>query len=145
MVGNAEYRIPIIGPVVLAAFVDVGMNRILFPNQLAMEPTRLNDLNAMFPTAAFGGKAVVIDSTQKPRMSTGLELQVMLPMVNAPFRFYWAYNPVTLREWIQPPIVADRSQFANQATFLRSVAQFGRPYPWFEKQSMFRFTISRTF
>ena len=145
MVGNAEYRIPIVGPVVLAAFVDVGMNRILFPNQLAMEPTRLSDLNAMFPTAAFGGQAVVIDSTQKPRMSTGLELQVMLPMVNAPFRFYWAYNPITLREWIQPPIVTDRSQFANQATFLNSLVQFGRPYPWFEKQSMFRFTISRTF
>ncbi len=28
------------------------------------------------------------------RMSTGLELQVILPVVNAPFRLYYAYNPL---------------------------------------------------
>ena len=47
-------------------------------------------------------------------MSTGLELQVMLPVVNAPFRLYWAYNPSIVREYLQPPIVADRSFFPNQ-------------------------------
>ena len=31
-----------------------------------------------------------------PRMSTGLEVQVFLPMINAPFRVYWAYNPLRL-------------------------------------------------
>ena len=29
-------------------------------------------------------------------MSTGLELQVFLPIINAPFRVYWAYNPLRL-------------------------------------------------
>ena len=28
------------------------------------------------------------------RMSTGAELQVILPVVNAPFRLYYAYNPL---------------------------------------------------
>ncbi len=28
------------------------------------------------------------------RMSTGVELQVILPVVNAPFRLYYAYNPL---------------------------------------------------
>ncbi len=31
-----------------------------------------------------------------PRMSNGAELQVILPIVNAPFRIYYAYNPLRL-------------------------------------------------
>ena len=55
-------------------------------------------------------------------MSTGLELQVLLPVVNAPFRIYWAYNPMIVREYLQPPIVADRSYFPESATFLNAMA-----------------------
>ena len=33
-----------------------------------------------------------------PRMSNGAELQVILPIVNAPFRLYYAYNPLRLYE-----------------------------------------------
>ena len=38
VVGNFEYRIPIVGPVTLALFTDAGVNKILRPNQLTMEP-----------------------------------------------------------------------------------------------------------
>jgi outer membrane protein insertion porin family len=48
-------------------------------------------------------------------------------------------------ENIQPPVVADRSYFANAATFANAVAQFGQPLPFWEKASTFRFTIGRTF
>jgi outer membrane protein insertion porin family len=72
-------------------------------------------------------------------------MQIMMPVVNAPFRFYWAYNPLRTEAFLQPPIVADRSYFPNQATFLNSVALFGQPSPFFEKARTFRFTISRTF
>jgi len=78
-------------------------------------------------------------------MSTGLELQVLLPVVNAPFRLYWAYNPMIVREFLQPPIVSDRSFFPNQQTFINSLASFGQSYPFYEKRSTFRFTIGRTF
>jgi outer membrane protein insertion porin family len=79
-------------------------------------------------------------------MSTGLELQVLLPVVQAPFRVYWAYNPLLVREYLQPPIVADRSMFPNQTTFLNSfVANYGNAYPFLEQHSLFRFTIGRTF
>ena len=37
-VGNFEYRIPIVGPVTLALFSDAGMNKILRPSQLTMNP-----------------------------------------------------------------------------------------------------------
>ncbi len=83
--------------------------------------------------------------TQKVRTSTGLELQVMMPVVNAPFRLYWAYNPTIVQEFLQPPIVVDRASFPNQATFLGALASVGRPFAWFEKRKTFRFTIGRTF
>jgi outer membrane protein insertion porin family len=143
---NAEYRIPIVPNVVtLAPFFDAGVNKILLTNQLTMEPSRVNDLNSQFPQAGFTGKVQIAPGTQKPRASTGLELQVMLPVVNAPFRVYFAYNPSIVRQVLQTPIVADRSAFPNNATFLNSVASFGQAYPFLERRTMFRFTIGRTF
>jgi outer membrane protein insertion porin family len=142
---NFEYRIPIIGPVTLAPFVDAGVDRILLSKELTMDPTRVSDLNALFPSAGFTGRIQIAPGTQKPRVSTGLELQVMLPVVNAPFRVYMAYNPVTVREYLQPPIVADRAFFPNAATFNNAVAAYGQAYSWFEKRDLFRFTIGRTF
>jgi outer membrane protein insertion porin family len=144
-VGNFEYRIPIVGPVTLALFGDAGINKILRANQLTMDPSRVNDLNNQFPQAGFDGLVKIAPGTQKLRVSTGIELQVMLPVVNAPFRLYWAYNPSVVREYLQPPIVADRSSFPNQNTFINSVATFGQAFPYFEKRSTFRFTIGRTF
>src|ERR1035438_10593123 len=88
VVTNFEYRIPIIGPVILPPFVDAGMNRILRPSQLTMDPSRVADLNNQFPQSGFDGKVQIAPGTQRVRVSTGLELQVMLPVVNAPFRLY---------------------------------------------------------
>ncbi len=144
-VGNFEYRIPIFGPVNLAAFFDVGIDRISFPGQLGLNPTRVSELNGLFPQADFSGRAVIAKGTQALRSSTGLELQVMMPVVNAPFRLYWAYNPNLVRQYLQQPIVADRSFFPNEATFQGAVAQFGQAAPFFEKRSTFRFSIGRTF
>jgi outer membrane protein insertion porin family len=121
------------------------MNRILRPSQLTMDPSRVADLNNQFPQAGFDGKVQIAPGTQRIRVSTGLELQVMLPVVNAPFRLYWAYNPSVVRENLQPPIVADRSSFPNQSTFINSVASYGQAYPYMEKRSLFKFTIGRTF
>ena len=70
----------------------------------------------------------------------------MLPVVNAPFRLYFAYNPSVVREYLQPPVVADRSMFPNQATFNQYLVNNNSGlYPFFEKRTMFRFTIGRTF
>jgi outer membrane protein insertion porin family len=142
---NFEYRIKIVGPVTLAPFFDAGVDKILRSNQLTVVSSRVTDLNTQFPQAGFDGLVKIAPGTQRPRASTGLELQVMLPVVNAPFRLYFAYNPSVVREYLQPPIVADRSSFPNNATFLQSVATFGQAYPFFEKRTMFRFTIGRTF
>lgn len=69
-VGNAEYRIPIFGPVTLALFVDLGVNKLSRSSQLVLNPDRVSDLNALFPEAAFPNRAVIATGTQIPRMST---------------------------------------------------------------------------
>ena len=55
--------------------------------------------------ACFGGQSVslpvsllktVPGTNFVPRMSNGAELQVILPIVNAPFRLFYAYNPLRL-------------------------------------------------
>jgi outer membrane protein insertion porin family len=145
LLGNFEYRIPIFGPVVLAAFFDAGVNRITLKEQLRLNPQRVEELNSLFPRAGFERRIPVNSETEKLRMSTGLELQIMMPVVNAPFRFYWAYNPSIVQTYLQPPVVLDRSQFPNQQTFINSVAQWGQATPFFERRKIFRFTISRTF
>lgn len=144
-VTNFEYRIPIVGPVNLAFFFDAGIDRISQPSQLRLNQTRVDELNGIFPQAAFTGRALIAPGTQKMRTSTGIELQVMMPVVNAPFRLYWAYNPTIVQQYLQTPVVADRSYFPNQETFIQSVSLFGQAAPFFEKRKTFRFTIGRTF
>jgi outer membrane protein insertion porin family len=145
LVGNFEYRIPIFGPVTLAAFFDAGMNRLVNTKELEINPERIAQLNAEFPQANFSSKAVVAPGTQKIRASTGLELQVLMPVVNAPFRVYFAYNPWIVRENVQPPIETDRSNFPNEASFLNALSQVGNIYPFNEKRTLFRFSVGRTF
>jgi outer membrane protein insertion porin family len=145
VVTNVEYRIPIFGPVTLAIFADTGIDKLVLPDQLRLDASRVQQLNAQFPQANFDARAIEAPGTEKVRMSTGLEIQVLMPVVNAPFRLYWAYNPSRVSTVLQPPIVADRSYFANNATFLNSIALFGRPIPWVERSSTFRFSIGRTF
>ncbi|MBV8828967.1 MAG: BamA/TamA family outer membrane protein, partial [Acidobacteriaceae bacterium] len=145
VVTNFEYRIPIVGPVTLAPFLDAGVDRISLPSQLGLNAERVQQLNAIFPQADFNARAVLAPGTEKPRVSVGLELQVLMPVVNAPFRLYWAYNLSIVNTILQPPVVADRSFFPNNATYQSALAQFGLATPYNERHSLFRFSIGRTF
>ncbi len=79
---NFEYRVPIAGPLSLAAFYDMGLARV----------TRTESLGN------FGASTVkIIPSTNNAvRGSTGLEVQFILPVVSAPFRLIFAFNPQRL-------------------------------------------------
>jgi len=142
---NYEYRIPLIGPVNLAPFIDVGIDRLTLPSQLGLNPERVTQLNALFPQANFNARAVIAPGTQKPRVSAGLELQVLMPVVNAPFRVYWAYNLSVVNTNLQAPIAADRSFFPNNATYQSALQSFGISNSLDERRHIFRFTIGRTF
>ncbi len=144
---NYEYRIPIIGPVTLAPFVDAGVDRLSLPGQLGLNPDRVNQLNSFFPQASLSSRALIAPGTQKPRVSTGLELQVLMPVVNAPFRLYWAYNLSYVNTNLTAPFIAERSSFPNDATYREAVQLYGSPIPGGldERRSLFRFSIGRTF
>ena len=53
-----------------------------------------------------GNLSPISGTNYQPRMSTGLELQVIMPIVNAPFRVYYAYNPLRMDETV-PPVSPD--------------------------------------
>jgi outer membrane protein insertion porin family len=146
VIGNFEYRIPIVGPVTLALFADGGLDRLLFPSQLHLNPERTQELNQEFPEAGFTGYAYIQPGSQKLRTSTGVEIQVLMPVVNAPFRVYWAYNPTRFEGTLTAPIVADKSYFPNTATYNNALSSIGAVLPYSaERSSMFRFTVGRTF
>jgi outer membrane protein insertion porin family len=84
------------------------------------------------------------------RMSTGLELQVILPVVNAPFRIYYAVNPMRMNTIAMPPeTTITRSMFppggAGDFTYQQAIATYGTGYHLHEPFSTFRFTVATTF
>jgi outer membrane protein insertion porin family len=173
---NLEYRITIFGPVVLAPFVDAGIDPILRRSQLQIASQQYQGLiSTTFGCAQLdaslsqcvGGQTLkqflgqnpspdlsVLSSTNwKPRVSTGLELQMFLPVINAPFRIYWAYNPVRLDTPAnalllgKSPIV--RSMFpagdAGEYTYRQALSVYSPSFLLREPRKTFRFTVATTF
>lgn len=164
LISNIEYRIPIAGPVTLAAFVDTGMNFILRESQLRLSNSAVADINktpfgcpGITNFACSGGQTINVGqnivasahTNYVPRMSTGLELQVIMPIVNAPFRFYYAYNPMRLDTTASPANFVTRSMFpeggAGDFTYQQVLATYGTAYRLREPRKTFRFTVSTTF
>jgi outer membrane protein insertion porin family len=163
--GNLEYRITIAGPVALAPFVDMGVEPILRDSQLKISTQQLDMLNSSIFGCPMldiglnctGGVKQTFSQYLKPlngtnwvpRMSTGLELQVFLPVINAPFRIYWAYNPMRLDTIANSPIPITRSMFpagaAGDYTFQVAKDAYGPPYLLREPRKTFRFTVATTF
>ena len=95
----------------------------------------------------------------KLRASAGIEFVVQLPIINAPFRLYWAYNFDRLEQQIAAPL--SNFQSINYQNLRQSVG----PSLWdsqvlpqlmnfqvntqrinfFEPANTFMFTVSRTF
>ncbi len=182
VIANFEYRITIYGPVALAPFMDVGIDPVLRPSQLEIAQQQYDGVVGQLfgcpqqdlTTATATGTGCtpgsllnpppkqqlqVLGSTNwKPRMSTGLELQMFLPVVNAPFRIYWAYNPLRLDDVATPPIPITAGMFPHTCgptgCFLTSAGAYtyglakNTYAPTFllrEPRKTFRFTVATTF
>jgi outer membrane protein insertion porin family len=165
-VGNFEYRIPIAGPVSMSLFNDIGFDGIIRKSQLSLNPGALSTLQQQYPNADFPNLTIpknleVLPGTNfKPHTSAGVEFVIQLPIVNAPFRFYYAYNYLRLNQTISGPrggfFLSDaqksalppgvfETQIAPQLdTILDSQVQ-RIPAGLIEPKQTFRFTISRTF
>jgi len=143
---NFEYRIPIVGPVELAYFVDAGVPFILYPNQLKFQPNALESINKQFPYFPTPDHLAAVSSTNfKLRSSTGLQLFALLPIVNAPFRLYYGYNWLRLNTVITPPQhLPPMSLFPNEATY-NDALKFFAPLALRDRKGLFGFTVGRTF
>jgi len=179
---NAEYRITIYGPVALAPFVDAGIDPVIRSSQLQIATQQYDQVisqqfgcpmqDPATATATGTGctpgsllnplpssKLQVLGSTNwKPRMSTGLELQMFLPVVNAPFRIYWAYNPLRLDSPAVPPIPITTAMFphtcaqagcpltgAGLYTYGLAKNTYAPSFLLREPRKTFRFTVATTF
>ena len=155
---NGEYRIPIAGPVSFSLFTDVGTVGILEKSQLQLNDTGFANLLTSFPGASVNKTLQIQPGTNfKLRASSGIEFVVQLPIINAPFRLYWAYNLSRLDQQIVAPAsiftVPDniklslppgvyQSQFVPQINNLLINPQ---RINFFEPATTFRFAVSRTF
>lgn len=160
--GNVEYRIPIVGPVTMAFFLDGGTTGIVNRNGLQLNATGLQNLQTTFPGANLQGELPLGSNTNfHLRSSAGVEFVVQLPIVQAPFRIYYAYNVNRLRQQIVGPNnyiePSSRAALIDQLSSYPGVYDnYFKPlldsYPtspsylnFFEPTHTFRFTVSRTF
>ena len=174
--GNFEYRIPIIGSTVqMALFLDGGTDGILRKGALRLDPTGFDNLTTQFPQATqdigFTRQLSVARGTNfRVRGSTGIEFVVQLPIIQAPFRVYYAYNINRLHtQIVAPPPYINPSEISEELgpdglpigllprtlppdvwlnqvrpTIMQLQNNPGR-LNYFEPQRTFRFTVSRTF
>jgi outer membrane protein insertion porin family len=118
---NVEYRIPIIGRVfTMAPYFDLGNAWVLKKDQLTRQVLNSEGVLTTEQVRFLPG------TNSGFRSSTGVELQVMMPVINAPFRLIFAVNPNRIN-----------SVFYGAAT--------GIPFRINEKGHDFKFTVGRTF
>jgi len=172
LTANVEYRIPIVDRVIFDFFTDFNLTFDALPSQLRQSVagnSLISGASYGCPTyvngACYGGQSVAFPEQLKvvpgtnfvPRMSSGAELQVTLPIVNAPFRLYYAYNPLRLFEDVPQQLAvpnkgagnAFQGYFPNSSAGLYSYQQalqfYGADYVLREPRKTFRLTVSTTF
>jgi outer membrane protein insertion porin family len=118
---NLEYRIPIVGrTVTLAPFMDIGNAWVVRKDQLTRETVNFDGVQTREIASFLPGTNSGI------RMSTGVEVGVTLPVLNAPFRIILAWNPQRIDRVYEGPTT-------------------GLPFALREQKRGFKFTVGKTF
>jgi outer membrane protein insertion porin family len=177
---NLEYRIPIVSTLMFSIFDDFGMDVVTNHGQLKQSPEGFSSLLApLYGCPVFNngscqggipGSKVgfqrdirpISGTNVVPRMSLGGELSIIMPIVNAPFRLYYAYNPLRLDEspYCNNILVGGRqgscsAQLITRAmfppggagdySFQEAMQAYGARYVFREPRKTFRLTVSTTF
>jgi len=177
---NAQYNIPIAGPVTFSFFDDFGITTALNRGQLKQSPEGFASLLAPLygcpvynngacqggiPGSEVGFQRDIrpISGTNfVPRMSLGAEISVIMPVINAPFRLYYAYNPLRLyeRPFCNENFNGSRNQScsaqlitrdlfppggAGDFTYQQAIQGYGAQNLFREPRKTFRLTVSTTF
>jgi outer membrane protein insertion porin family len=133
-VSNIEYRIPLVKSyVTMTLFHDLAANGILRRSQLQLDPAAIASLQQQYPNADFPclpdtpclqvphNLQIAHGTNFWPHTSAGIELDFQIPIIQAPFRIYYAYNYSLIR--------------STQTV----------PPSLFEQKTTLRFAVSRTF
>jgi outer membrane protein insertion porin family len=180
LTANAEYRIPIAGPVTFSLFDDFGLDVATNRGQLKQSPEGFASLTApLYGCPVYNNGACqggipgsqvgfqkdirpVAGTNLVPRMSLGGELGVIMPVVNAPFRLYYAYNPLRLyeRPYCNDVVLGGKVQScsaelitrdmfppggAGDFTYAQAIQAYGAQNLFREPRKTFRLTVSTTF
>jgi outer membrane protein insertion porin family len=133
-VGNFEYRIPLFPHVAMSFFGDAGATGDLRQSQLQLNSLDFTTLSQQFPGTTISRTLQLQPGTNfKPRTSAGIELVVQLPIVQAPFRIYWAYNFNRMAEVITAPLTQFPGPINELTTACPSASTPGGqppPCPW---------------
>ncbi len=181
LTANLEYRFPIVNQVTFAFFTDFGLTLNSEPTQLRQSPLGLSTINSPLygcPQVVNGNcvggyqlppfSAYLQDVPHTnfvPRMSNGAYLQVVMPIINAPFIIYYAYNPLRLYRDLPQKLVApsgascsgtaincfkDFFPFATSPeaaaySYQQALQYYGADYTLREPRKTFRLTVSTSF
>jgi outer membrane protein insertion porin family len=169
---NIEYRIPIVGPVTAGLFLDAGTSGAIRRSALELNSAGFQSLinpaqGGFFPHAVQDAGltqqlALAPGTNFRLRGSTGIEFVVQLPIIQAPFRIYYAYNVHRLHQQLvaKPPFIEPNEKASLEGAFnaidptiyplqIKPQLDFIQNNPgrlnYFEPKTTFRFTVSRTF
>ncbi|WP_446745888.1 outer membrane protein assembly factor BamA [Silvibacterium acidisoli] len=162
---NFEYRIPIYARTVsIAIFNDFGMDMAIDKSQLKQSPEGIALLNSPLygcpnyvNSACQGGVQIAFDrriepidgTNYVPRDSVGGEIDVMAPIINAPFRIYYAFNALRLEKNFEAENLITRSMFpqggAGDYSYAQAIQAYGAQDQLIEPRKTFRLTVSTTF
>ena len=179
LTSNIEYRIPIASMVTFAFFTDFNVTGDIRASQLRESVLGRDQITAglygcpVFTNGSCSGGTPISfpanllttahGTNLVPRMSNGAELQVVLPIVNAPFRIFYAYNPLRLYESLPQKLAVPNTcdkvanpkcvQFSDlfptstAGQFSYGLAQqlYGANYILREPRKTFRLSVSTTF
>lgn len=177
---NLEYRIPIVSTLMFSIFDDFGLDVVTNHGQLKQSPEGFSSLLApLYGCPVFNNGACqggipgskvgfqqnirpISGTNVVPRMSIGGEMSIIMPIVNAPFRLYYAYNPLRLdespdcnsvivggRQGSCSAQLITRAMFppggAGDYSFQEAMQAYGARYVFREPRKTFRLTVSTTF
>jgi len=128
---NFEYRIPIAPHVAMSIFGDAGATGAALKNQLELNSQDYSALAQQFPNTTISRTLQFQPGTNfKPRTSAGLELVVQLPIVQAPFRIYWAYNFNRMSQVITAPQTQFPGPVSSLTTACTQTTNDPNQCPW---------------
>jgi outer membrane protein insertion porin family len=165
---NAEYRIPLVKSyVTMSFFNDLGLDGTM--RDVQIDPSAIALLqdqypNADFPNTHIGTNLPIAKGTNfRPHTSAGIEFDFQIPIIQAPFRIYYAFNYLRLNETIVPPDgafylpPAERQALQQLGVYdtqivptlqnflLETRSSQTIPPGLLEQRSSLRFAVSRTF